>query len=259
MSSFSPEVLAIKQEIDHLFVDQPNSQATLNLLGGFVQKKRYGKPDYSWEEHRKWVEKHSNPIKLGVPYGRSASTNCEHQVYVVNTTFQVTEMSENPYVCSHLYPFGEGNKKMEFRFGFICAGLMNNGSYETARRPEDHGDDQPLRKMKRYNETFGAKLYFLDRSKPIDRSYPFVGTELIFTARVRMNEVIAFRCKVRTNCRSHRDGNNFDATYRHFENGMGDWGIGSKWPRDIFLSNVSHEAEMRYHNKMHSLVYQLIT
>ncbi len=260
MMQFSPTTLAIRQEIDHLFVKQPNSQAVLSLLGGFVQKKRYAPPYYSWEEHRKWVIENSNPVKFDGKFHRSVSTNCEHQVYVVNTTHQPTEMSERPYVGQSLYPLGDKDKKLQFLCGFICAGWMNNGTYQTMDRPEDIVGDRVLRRIEKSDETFGVKLYFRDAKRPLlTTAYGFNGIDIIITARVRMGEVIAFRVKVRTNPSSHRDGNDFDVTYRRYEKDFGDWNVKAHYPYDNFHSTSSHEEEMRHHNKMHRLIYELIT
>lgn len=258
---FSGEVLAIKQEIDHLFVKSPNSQAVLDLLGGFIQKKRYAPPNYSWEEHRKWVIENANPIKIGGEFHREVSTNAEHQVYVVNTTYQPTEMSEKPYVGQLLLPLGDKGKKIEFRCGFICAGWINNGSYQTQNRPEDFDENGKLAlyRHEKDSETFSAKLYFLDKNRPRDVNYYFSGTQLIVTARVRLGVVISLCVQVRTNAQRHRDGSNYDKTIRAYEKDFGDWKVAKPFSYEGFYSLGPTQEEMRYHNKMHSLVYELIT
>lgn len=258
MKQFSPATLAVRQEIDHIFVEQPNSKAVLSLLGGFIQKKRYAPPYYSWEEHRRWVIENSNPIRFDGKFHRSVSTNSEHQVYVVNTTHQPTEMSERPYVGQSLLPFGD-NSAIKFYCGFVCAGWMNNATYQTIDRPEDLEGDHTLRRKERDDETFCAKLYFHDSKRSPVTVHGFNGTSLIITARVRMDEVIAFRVKVRTNPLLRRDDTLFDETYRRYEKGIGDWNVEARYPYDNFQSTSFHEEEMRYHNKIHRLTYELVT
>lgn len=188
-------VLDIEAESSGVYVAQPDSRATLTLLGGFVQPYRYQEPPYSWKEHREWVT--SNTSEEGVGR-RGVSTGWQHQVYIVNTTHTTTAMYEHPYVCRGLMPFGHEKKVPLFHKGFICAGRPGNNSYYTAFRPEDMVEKSVDRMCE---ETFGAKLYFLDKAK-VGKNRSSVssdGTDVMLTVRVRDDEIIGFRSMVRTN------------------------------------------------------------
>jgi hypothetical protein len=114
-------VLDIEAETSNLYIAQPDSLATLLLLGGFVQPRRYQPPQYSWTEHREWVIANSNQHEES---RRTVYTGWQHQVYVVNTTHAETDMFERPYVCRRLVPFGDNKKAPLFHKGFICTCLL---------------------------------------------------------------------------------------------------------------------------------------
>ena len=254
-------VLSIEAETSGLYIAKPNSRATLTILGGFVQHRRYQEPQYSWSEHREWVI--SNTREEGVGR-RGVSTGWKHQVYVVNTTHAPTAMYEHPYVCRGLMPFGHEKKVPLFHKGFICAGRPGNNSYYTAVRPED-GAEKSADQM--YEETFGAKLYFLDKTKVRKNrsSVSSDGSDVMLTVRVRDDEVIGFRSMVRTNASvtgGHGSYTRCDLSYRGFEKDMGDWKVGrcaedrfeQSWHSQVTLAN-----EARYHNSIHLLIYHFVT
>lgn len=186
-------VLDIEAESTKLYVAQPDSLATLFLLGGFVLPCRYEPPQYSWDEHREWVVANSN--KDGQSR-RTVYTGWEHQVYVVNTTHAETDVYERPYVCRRVMPLGHEKKVPLFHKGFICAGCPGNNSYYTSFRPDEVAAKSP---EGMYEEIFGAKLYFFDKARFKKDRHPSGVTDVMLTARVRRGEVIGFRSIVRTN------------------------------------------------------------
>lgn len=254
-------VLDIEAESSGLYVAQPDSLATLFLLGGFVQPRRYQPPQYSWGEHREWVITKSNKEGYG---RRGVSTGWQHQVYVVNTTHAETDMFEHPYVCRRLMPFGSEKNVPLFHKGFICAGQDGNNMYHTAYRSEDVAAKS---RDRMYEETFGAKLYFLDKTRigKNSSSAGSDGTDIMLTARVQQGEVVGFRSIVRTNAYvtgGHGSYTRCNLSYRGYEKDMGDWKVG-RYRSDRFEQSVDTQeklaTEARYHNSIHLLVYQLIT
>lgn len=251
----------VEAEFSQHYVAQPDSLATLFLLGGFVQPRRYQPPPYSWKEHREWVISNTSEEGRG---SRGVSTGWQHQVYVVNTTHAATDMSEHSYVCRGLMPFGDEKRVPLLHKGFICAGRPGNNSYYTAFRPEDK-EAESTENM--YEEIFGAKLYFLDplRDKKRGHHRRSRGTDVMLTAHVRDNEVIGFRSIVRTNAYEVGGMGSYtrcDISYRGYEKDMGDWGAKRSF-QDIFEvcenSQNSLEDEVRYHNSIHLLVYLFVT
>jgi hypothetical protein len=254
-------VLAVESEFSSLYTAQPDSTATLFLLGGFVHLPRYQGPPLTWSEHREWVI--SNTSEEGVGR-RRVSTGWQHQVYVVNTTHTSTAMHEHPYVCRGLKPLGVDKKAPEFHKGFVCAGRPGNNSYHTAFRPEDN---QERSDSQIYEEMFGVKLYFLDKVRVGKNriSVSSDSTDIMLTARVQNDEVIGFRSVVRTNAYvtgGHGSFTTCDLSYRGYEKDMGDWGV-ERYAQDRFEqswnSPVTLEKEARYHNSIHFQIYQLIT
>lgn len=248
----------IESETSRLYITQPASMPTLSLLGGFVQARRYQGPEYSWSEHRQWIIANSNQHNSP---RRKVYTGWQYQVYVVNTTHSETDMSEHPYVCRHLIPLGENKNSLLFHKGFICAGRNGNNSYNTAFRPEDIAANS-LDQM--FEETFGAKLYFFDKTRFEKNVYPSGSTDIILTARVRQDEVIAFRSMVRTNAQfigGHASYTLCDLSYRGYEKGMGEWRA-KRWSTDSFMRNRTKPEklidEAKYHNNIHLLIYHLV-
>lgn len=258
---FRQLVRDIEAETKDLYVAQPDSSATLFLLGGFVQLRRYQPPPYSWKEHREWVISNTSEEGRG---SRGVYTGWQHQVYVVNTTHASTAMYEHPYVCRGLMPLGNEKKVPLFHKGFICAGRPGNNSYYTAFRPEDRAEKSVDQMCE---ETFGAKLYFLDKVR-IGKNRSSVssdGTDVMLTVRVRDDEVIGFRSMVRTNAYvtgGHGSYTKCDLSYRGYEKDMGGWSV-ARYAQDRFEqswnSQVTLEKEARYHNSLHLLIYHLIT
>lgn len=254
-------VLSIEAETSNLYIAQPDSLATLFLLGGFVEPRRPHQKPYSWKEHRDWVISHTS--EEGVAR-RGISTGWQYQVYVVNTTHAATAMYEHPYVCRGLMPFGHEKKAPLFHKGFICAGRPGNNSYYTAFRPEDRVE----KSVDRMNEeTFGAKLYFLDKAR-VGKNRSSVSsdsTDVILTVRVRDDEVIGFRSIVRTNAYitgGHGSYTTCDLSYRGYEKDMNSWNV-KRYEQDRFErsrnSQATLEEEAQYHNSIHLLVYRCVT
>jgi hypothetical protein len=254
-------VLDIEVKTAGHYVVQPNSFATLFLLGGFVHLPRYQKPPYSWKEHRDWVISNTSQEGIG---RRGVSTGWQHQVYVVNTTHAPTAMYEHPYVCRGLMPFGHEKEGVLFHKGFICAGRPGNNSYYTAFRPEDNAEKSV---DLIHEEMFGAKLYFLDKAR-VGKNRSSVssdGIDIMLTVRVRDDEVIGFRSMVRTNAYvtgGHGSYTTCDLSYRGYEKDMGDWKV-ERYAEDRFErswnSQVSLASEAMYHNSIHLLVYRFVT
>lgn len=260
-------VLDIEAKSAGLYIAQPDRLATLFLLGGFVQPRRFESRPYSWSEHREWVITNSN---RDAESQRRVSTGWQHQVYVVNTTYAETEMSEHPYICRRIMPFGDDKKFPLFHKGFVCAGYPGNNSYYTALRPED-GAAESIQCMNEeilgcmHEETFGVKLYFFDKRRFKKDEYISGKTDIMLTARVRKDEVIGFRSIVRTNAYftgGHGSFTKCDLSYRGYEKDTDDWKV-KRWFPDCFdQSRDSQERladEARYHNSVHLLVYRAIT
>ena len=260
---------AFEQETLPLFITPPNSEATLHLVGGFVQPKRYKEPRYSWAEHRSWIISNQNKTRDGY---RGVSTGSEHQVYVVNTTHAETEMKERPYVCKSLYPFGGsyGDDKglPLFHKGFICTGHRANSSSDTAWRPE--GPKKTDCDERRNYERFAVKLYLFDQSRLrsglVKNQYPAGAVNVVLTARVREDEVIGFKSKVRTNVLhggSHCAYIREDVSFRTYEKDLGEWGVRLNPHLPEFPQSCGSKEELKdemdYHHTIHLLVYRLIT
>lgn len=258
MESLDHKIVAdVVAATSNLYVAQPDSLATLALLGGFVEQKRRTSP-YSWSEHRKWVILNSNKHDK---VRRKVSTGWQYQVYVVNTTYAETDMFEHSYVCRRLMPFGDKNSIQLFHMGFICAGHPSD-PYSVTFRPEDMNTKSTDQMNK---ELFGAKLYFFDKNRSILNGHHNAAADITLIARVRQEEVIGFYSIVRTNAHPTSGmgaSTSCDKSRRGYEKEMGDWSVQLQRVDCFEVSGGSREklaSEVEYHNSIHLLIYQMIT